>query len=167
MEKIFREEKLAIPLGLWLSTGALLVLWGLVLYFQPHILVFLIGGLMVANQARFLLNRIKTSYQLTLEGLKFLQGEKVLAFVPYTAMREIVKGKFMSLIRHPAVKNIAKPSYLQAYPKLGGSSELSMLVYEEDGVTKVIKFLPSPGMHVFLEDKIKESSVVSLQSSDA
>ncbi|MHB8172705.1 MAG: hypothetical protein ACYDG6_14445 [Thermincolia bacterium] len=167
MDKVVREEKLEIPLGLWLTSGALLLLWGVVLYFQPHVLVFVIGGLMVANQVRFLLNRVNTSYQLTLEGLRFLQGEKVLAFVPYAAMREIVKGKFMHLIRHSAVRNIAKSSYLQAYPKLGGSTELSMLVYEEEGVTKVIKFLPSPGIHVFLEDKIKESSVVSLQSSDA
>jgi len=161
MEKIIREEKLKIPLRLWGTTGALAFFWVLLVVNKVHILIIMAAGFMVAGQVLQLVKRVKTGYRVTLKGLQFYQGDKQLAFVPYSAMRQIVRGSFWKLVKHEAVKNIAKPSYIQAYPKLGGTSELSMLVYEEDGVTKVIQFQPTEALHIFLEGRIKEQSSVA------
>lgn len=155
-QKVLVEEKLKIPVRVWINSMGLIFVAVAFTLGRPHVLLYIITLLITFAQVKFLLNYYQTSYRLTLQGLEIAGKDKVILAIPYTEMVALKEGQFRQLINDPEIKQLNGNTDIQAYPKLGGAKQLTLLVYKQEDRTRALFFLPSLKLRMFIEDRIRE-----------
>lgn len=149
MEAVVHEEKLkatrrqVIGIALWAGVLLVFVAQGAAGYWLALI------GANLLFEVWNLIGRMQTSYVLTLDSLILKRGETEVIAIPLTAIQGVFRGTFRELLKNAALKEIPAQR-IQAVPKLGGSKEVVVLVYEAEG-KKAVFIQPSPALRLVLE----------------
>lgn len=126
VEKLTATRRQLVGMALWLGILILFAALGGAWYWLALI------GANLLFEVWNLVNRLQTSYVLTIDQLLLKQRESLLIHIPLAGIKAVYRGTFRELVKSPAIKEI-KQQRIQAVPKLGGAKEVTVIIFGRAG----------------------------------